>query len=436
MGIVIQNALLVDIDPPGVQSGGLRIEGGRIAARGDRVSAAAGDELVDCDGAVVLPGLVNGHTHLYSALAVGMPPPPRAPGNFREILELVWWRLDRALDADSIEASACIGALEALHCGTTTLIDHHASPSCIDGSLDMIRGGIERVGLRGVLCYETTDRHGVQGRQTGLVENRRFLDACRAAGDNRFAGLVGAHASFTLEDETMDALRLLADEFGAGVHIHVAEDPCDEAECRAAHGTELIDRFARHGLVRRESVFAHGTHLNDREIGLINEAGVTVAHNPRSNMNNAVGYAPVARFRCPVMLGTDGIGSDLFAEARHAWFISRHMHAGLAPADIVRMLTNSARRASESLGVALGRLEVGAAADVVVTDLRPATPFTADNLAGHVIFGMSSRDVRHVMVDGEWRLREQAVVHLDERDLRERAREQSARLWARMAALD
>ena len=191
MAIVLTNAILVDIDPIRVEPGGLRLGGNSIVVRGP-VTPAAGDETIDCGGAVVLPGLVNGHTHLYSALAVGMPSPPRTPKNFHEILQLVWWRLDQALDTGSIETSAVIGALDALRCGTTTLIDHHASPNAIDGSLDLIQRGVAAAGMRGVLCYETTDRHGPAGRQAGLEENERYLRRCAEKRDGRFAGLVGA----------------------------------------------------------------------------------------------------------------------------------------------------------------------------------------------------------------------------------------------------
>src|SRR4051794_9659106 len=203
MGIVLENAILCDIDPVRVEVGGLRIEAGKIVARG-KVDAQSGDEVIDCGGAVVLPGMVNGHTHLYSALAVGMPSPPRNPTNFLEILQLVWWRLDRALDAESIELSARIGAIEALKCGTTTLIDHHASPSHIAGSLDLIERGIATAGLRGVLCYEVTDRNGKSGREAGLEENRRWIAKYHGANrSGRFAALSGAHASFTLDEVSL-----------------------------------------------------------------------------------------------------------------------------------------------------------------------------------------------------------------------------------------
>ena len=434
MAIVLKDARLADIDPLRVELGSLRLEGGRIAERGS-VSTKPGDETVDCGGCVVLPGLVNGHTHLYSALAVGMPAPPTAPQNFREILEFVWWRLDRALDAESIEISARIGALHALRCGTTTLIDHHASPNHIEGSLDLIERGVADVGLRGVLCYETTDRHGAEGAAAGLKENARYLRKALDRGEPQFAGLVGAHASFTLEDATLDQLAALASEWRAGVHIHVAEDPCDDADARRRRGVPLLDRLEKHGVLRPEAVFAHCTHLDARAVARVNEIGATVAHNARSNMNNAVGYSPVAAFQGPVLLGTDGIGADLFAEAKAAWLISRHERAGLAPTRIVGMLAAAARRASASLGVTLGQLSPGAAADVVVTDYAPFTPLTSDNLAGHLLFGLGSERVRDVIVGGRWRLRDRVAVERDEHADHAHARSAAQELWRRMAEI-
>ncbi len=432
--ITLTNALLADLDPIRVEQGSLRIDAGKIAARGSKLVPATGDEVVDCGGAVVLPGLVNGHTHLYSALAVGIPPPQQSPKNFLEILKFVWWRLDQALDAESIEMSARIGAIDALRCGTTTLIDHHASPNCIAGSLDLIRKGLADIGVRGVLCYETTDRHGLPGATAGLEENERFLARCKKDADGQFAALVGAHASFTLEDERLAALARLAADYKSGVHIHVAEDPCDEQECREKYNLALIDRLAKHDLLRRESIFAHGTHLASDAIAKVNESGLTMAHNPRSNMNNAVGYAPVASFRCPIMLGTDGIGADMFAEAKHAWFIARHQHAGLSPAAVIAMLAASARRASQSLGITLGRLDENAAADVVVTDYIPATPLTFDNLPGHFLFAMNSANVAHVVVNGQWAVRDRAVLARDEAATRTAALNVASELWKRMGS--
>ncbi len=432
MAIVLQNAVLADIDPISVEIGELRIDGGLIVERGPTVERKAGDEQVDCDGAVVLPGMVNGHTHLYSTLAIGGPPPRQQPENFLEILKFGWWRFDQALDAESIQTSARIGALDALRCGTTTLIDHHASPNWIDGSLDLIEQAIAEVGLRGVLCYETTDRHGPAGSEAGLDENNRYLSKFSYNQSNQFAGLVGAHASFTLEDETLKQIVKLADQHATGVHIHVAEDLCDEDICNEQYQAALIDRLNGFSLLKERNIFAHGTHLEPVAIAQAGAVGLTLAHNPRSNMNNAVGYAPVADYRCPVMLGTDGIGQDMLAEAKQAWFIAGDAHAGLKSEQIVGMLAAGARRASESLDITLGKLELGAAADIVISDYRPATPLNSANLPEHLIYGMDSRHVKDVIAAGKWALRDRQVLTADEDVSRWEASIVAEKLWQRM----
>ncbi len=435
MGIVIRNAWLVDFDPPEVRRGEMRVEGETIADVGERVDVQPVDEVVDAAGAVVMPGLVNGHTHLYSSLAVGMPPPQRPPANFHDILEYVWWRLDRALDLPLVQISATIGAAEALRCGVTTLIDHHASPRAVEGSLDAVESGVRGVGLRGVLCYETTDRNGEQGRDAGLAENERYLKRCVGRADGMFAGLAGAHAAFTLSDASLASVAELAQAYGVGVHIHVAEDPCDAQICRERYGVDLMDRLERAGVLSAPSILVHGTYLSDRDLSRVNDSPVVLAHNPRSNMNNAVGYAPLDKVSRPVLLGTDGIGSDMLAELQAAWFKSRDARAGLTPADCLAMLAASAGRAGEALGVELGRLRAGAAADIVVTDYVSPTPLTSDNVAGHLIFGMSARHVRSVMVAGRWRLYDRRVVDCDECVLWQRATTEAQRLRTRTQEL-
>src|SRR3954469_7004330 len=228
MPTFFRDALLIQLDPPRVESGNLRVADGNIVGVGTAVVASPGDEIVDCGGAVLMPGLVNGHTHLYSALAAGMPAPPRAPRNFHEILKFIWWRLDRAHTVESVEMSGLVGALAAVRCGTTTLIDHHASPNAIDGSLSVLENGMAEVGCRSVLCYEVTDRNQANEAMAGLAENERYIRECQRRADGRFAGMVGAHASFTLQEESLQGCVELAQHLDVGVHIHTAEDPVDE----------------------------------------------------------------------------------------------------------------------------------------------------------------------------------------------------------------
>ncbi len=437
MPTTFQNATLVQLDPPMVEQGGLRVVEGKINVVGADVKPESGDEVIDCRGAVLMPGLVNGHTHLYSALAAGMPAPPKTPTNFFDILKYVWWRLDLAHDVQSVRMSGTVGALAALRCGTTTLIDHHASPNAIEGSLSELEGGIAEAGCRGVLCYETTDRNHPNEAQRGLDENERFVILCKKRNNGRFAGMVGAHASFTLNDDSLADCVALAQELNVGVHIHVAEDPCDEAMTRAGYGCGLFERFRKFGLLDvPDTIFAHGTHLADNDIRAVNQHGtITMAHNPNSNMNNAVGYAPVAKFDRPPMLGTDGIGADMWREARTAQFKSNDAHLPLPFGRPLAMIGESARFASKCLGVKLGVLEPGAEADLVLTRYVPATPLTADNLAGHFIFALGSEFVSDVMIGGEWKLKGGAVVSCDELDVKENSIETSRSLHRRMSEI-
>ncbi len=435
MPTLFRDCLLVQLAPPTVRRGDLRQANGRIVSVGSNLTLQPGDEIIDCNGAVLMPGLVCGHTHLYSALAAGMPAPPRQPQNFHEILELIWWRLDRAHNLESVTASGQVGALTALRCGTTTLIDHHASPNCIEGGLTALEQGIARIGCRGVLCYEVTDRNRATEGAEGLVESERYIRACQAAKNGRFAALVGAHASFTLSEKSLADSVELASELRVGIHIHVAEDPVDEHITHEQFGCGLIDRLERVGLLEVPgTILGHGTHLTESDFARLSEHKNTLhlAHNPSSNMNNAVGYTKVANATLPVVLGTDGIGADMWREARVAEFKSHDAHAPLPFGGSLALLAESAKLASRALGVKLGSLEMGAAADLVLTNYRPATPLTSENLAGHFLFALGPEFVQSVMIDGHWCLRDGQVVSCDEPALRAEAVRTTRELWARM----
>ena len=263
---------------------------------------------LNIDDPGVTAGMVCAHHHLYSSLARGMPAPPKNPTRFKEILEQVWWRLDVALDLDLIEWSAKLGALEALERGCTAIIDHHESPMAIEGSLSVIADACAEVGVRVNCSYGVTDRHGADGAKRGLEENDRYL---KAGG----RGMVGVHAAFTCTQDTLEAAADLARRRDVGVHIHVAEG-MDDVDA----GTRLF------GLTDARWHLVHGVHLKDRH-GLMG----TIVHNPRSNMNNSVGYARPMRFDNPIALGTDGIGADMLDEFRLAYVRLREWDVNLTP---------------------------------------------------------------------------------------------------------
>jgi cytosine/adenosine deaminase-related metal-dependent hydrolase len=334
-------------------------------------------------------GLVCAHHHLYSALARGMPAPPKTPTTFREILELVWWRLDAALDLEMIRWSAMLGALEALECGTTAIVDHHESPNAIEGSLSVIADACAEVGIRVVCAYGVTDRHGAGGARAGLAENERFL---RAGG----RGFVGVHGAFTCSDATLEAAAGLAEDLGTGVHIHVAEARDD------------IDAAARLVPLSRETwLLAHCVHLSEA-------AGMkgTIVHNPRSNMNNAVGYARPARFTNPVVLGTDGIGGDMLEEFRLAYARLREDDVTQTPDTAWQWLTNGDALVPE------------ARSDTVTWSVAPVDSW-------HVAFAPGLRPV-DVSVDGDTVLKDGIPTRIDATEVRAKAAEQAQRCFARL----
>ncbi len=429
--VLIRGGRLVDLDPPAVDFGDIRLEGGTIVDRAPALSPRPSDEVVDAAGKTVIPGLVCAHTHVYSALARGMPGPDDPPRNFREILERIWWRLDRALDGHSILFSGLVAATDAIRCGTTLLVDHHASPAHILGSLGLLQIAFEEVGIRAALCYEVTERNGTEDRDLGIEETIAFL---RANQSERFRGLVGAHASFTLSDESLVRLGEISREFDSGVHIHVAEDPCDlpAGDC---DGTDLVHRLERTRVLGPKTILGHCTHLGSEALARVRDSGSWMVHNTRSNMNNQVGYARVDEFGDQAALGTDGIGGDVFTETRFAYFQNRNAKGSLSAEGAFRLMTGGHRLATRLFGLPFGRLRPGAAADVVVLDYRSPTPFTAENLPWHFVFGLGAEHVETVVVGGRIVLAERRFTSVNPAWVAERSRTVAADLWCRMAAI-
>ena len=412
----------------------VRIDGQTIASIGRELVAEPGERVFDCAGALVAPGFVCGHTHLYSVLSRGMPATdPVPPKNFREILQKVWWKLDRALDEESMRASARVGMIEAIRAGTTGLIDHHASPLWIDGSLDLIAEQCEDIGVRGLLCYEASDRDGTAIRDAGLAENRRFAE--RNGSSPWFAGMCGGHASFTMDDATLDACASIVQDCDTGLHVHLAEGDTDRAETQVRYGADLLERFTSRGLLSDKAIFAHCVDLEERELETLNRQGVRLAHNPSSNLNNRVGFAPLWARSAQVLLGTDGIGADMYREAKMAWFRGMEAHPGCSPGAVLAMLENAAATLYSHLGLVGGRIAAGQAADLQILRYRCPTAIDAGNLGGHFLFGMSAAVVESVIVGGRLVLDHGALPGIDEEAEYARARQATPALWRRMLAL-
>jgi putative selenium metabolism protein SsnA len=420
--------IVVALEPPELVCSDLLLADGRIRAIGP---APDGVPQRDCSGMLILPGNVCAHHHLYSSLTRGMPYRLARPASFVEILQRVWWRVDRALDEESIRAAALRGGLDALLAGTTTIVDHHASPNAIDGSLDIIADALGELGLRAVLCYEVTDRDGPRRAAAGIAENVRFLGRARPLA----RGMIGAHASCTLSDDTLAAVVGAARATGAGVHIHVAEDAADQRDAAAQYGRGVVDRLQLAGVINDRALLAHCVRVGQAEIDVIAAAGATVVCNPRSNMNNAVGYSPFNRRAGRVALGTDGVDGDMFAESHTGFFRAREA-GGAADAWPLARLAEGAAFAGRCYGEPLlGTLRPGAPADLIVVDYPTPTPLTAGNLAGHWIFGLSAGRVRDVYVAGEPVLADGRSTRVEEAKVAADGLRVAEGLWSRLEEL-
>jgi len=429
-----------------IDRGSILIDGERIQEVFTRTQAANLElppnlERIDGTGKLAIPGLINAHTHLYSSLARGMILPNYAPHSFTQILQQLWWRLDKALDSESIRVSGALGAMEAARCGVTTLIDHHASPHAVRGSLRAVQQAVNNdLGLRGAFCYELSDRDGSEIRDQGIEENLCFL-AEQNPEDHRSAALFGLHASFTLSDDSLAAVAERIPD-GVGVHIHVAEGPEDEEQCEAEHGMRIIERLRKFGLLREKSILAHCLHIDEKEKDLVAESGAIVVHNPRSNMNNAVGVFDMDGFLdrgITVGLGTDGLGSNMLAELFTVGILQKvstgnSLAAGFG--DLQKILfANNPQIAGRLLGAKVGRIAPEYQADIALFDYNPPTPIDAGNVLGHLLFGIAVHDlhISDLIVAGRSVINGGHFTNIDEDKTYSEAREVAAKLWARIS---
>jgi putative selenium metabolism protein SsnA len=440
--LLVGNGTLITQDDrlPLIKDGCVAIQAGLIAEVGgttDLQRRHPASQFVNARGRIIMPGLINTHMHLYSTFARGMALKDEAPGNFLQILERLWWRLDRVLTLEDVYWSAMVALIDCIKNGTTTIFDHHSSPGAVTGSLFRIAEAARQTGVRSCLCYEVTDRDGSEVANQSIEENRAFLADCKQSKDSLLRGLFGLHASFTVSDKTMARCTLLVKELGAGFHIHVAEAEADVDQCQREHGMRVIERLHAHGILGSKTIAAHCVHVNDAEIELLRDSKTNVIHNPESNMANAVGSAPVLEMihrGVRVGLGTDGYTTDMFESLKVANALQKHRtgQPGAGWTEVPAMLFNAnADLASESFGRTVGKLIPGAHADLIIVDYDPPTPLRESNIAGHILFGVSGRSVETTINGGRIVMQDRKLLEIDEHEVMAKARASAEKLWQR-----
>ncbi len=376
------------------------------------------DQIIDCSGKFVTKSFGNAHHHIYSVLSRGMPAPETNPENFYEILKYIWWNLDKKLDIAMVEASALFAAMESLKSGVTFVIDHHSSPFAIEGSLETIAGAFEFLGVSHLLCYEISDRDGMQTGLQGFQQTEHYLKTAQ--------GLVGLHASFTLSDHSLRRAATLVEKFNSGVHIHVAEDKYDQDHCKINYKKTVVERLNDFGFLNSsKTILAHCLHLSKTEKILINESKAWVAENIESNLNNNVGCFNAKGLGMNIMLGTDGMHSDMLRSAQYAYFTGQTI-GQISPADIYKRFRNIHHYLHQNGFFGDGEN------NLVVLDYPSPTEMNSGNFLGHFIYGLNSQYVEHVISKGEIVVRDRKLVNMNEEDILKFAREMGNKLWKKL----
>ncbi|MBK8784123.1 MAG: putative aminohydrolase SsnA [Anaerolineales bacterium] len=439
--MLITNANIITWESPNrvLPNHALYIEGDHIKEIGTTKALTAKypkSKPTDANGQYVMPGGICAHTHFYGAFARGLAIPGPAPKDFPEILKKLWWPLDRSLDAEAVRYSALVCLTDAIKHGTTTLIDHHASPNFIDGSLDLIADAVDKSGLRGVLCYEVTDRDGSDKANAGINENIRFLKRLASDPNPRLAATFGLHASLTLSGATLQACRAAVPE-GTGFHIHTAEHESDEYDSLSKSNMRVIDRLLKHNILGPKTITAHGVSFDAREMEILKETETWLSHQPRSNMNNAVGVAQIEsmmRLGIKVCLGNDGFTNSMWDEWKTAYLLHKIENRDprrMGGYDVTQMaIYNNAALANMFFPAApIGQIVPGAVADLIFVDYQPFTPLTDGNLPWHIIFGFQQSMVTTTIAAGKVLMKDRKLLTLDEAEIAERAREIAPRIW-------
>ena len=421
MSILLKNANFLDWKTLQFKTTNLLVEeglDGKMAFVTEETPVSKGTEVLDCQGMIVTKSFVVGHHHVYSALARGMGAPKKNPVNFVEILQYIWWTLDKSLDRDMIEASALVTAIACAKAGSTFVIDHHASPHAIADSLEIIAKAFDQIGVSHLLCYEISDRDGLEIADQGLEETESYL--------KNHQGLVGLHASFTVGDRTLRKAADLMEKYRSGFHIHVAEDTFDEEFTQKKYGKNILERLKETGaLDSTKTILGHCLHLAEKEKEMVRHAKAWIAQNPDSNLNNHVGFFNGSDLGDRIMLGTDGMHSDMIRSAQQAFFVGQTFD-NIDFASAYQRFRNAHRYLNENGFKGDGEN------NLVVLNYKSPTPVTENNFLGHFIFGLQAADVRHVIANGKLIVKDHRIETINEDEVLAFSKKQALRLWNKM----
>ncbi len=444
--VLIGNGRMITQDAanPYLDNGCVAVDGGVIKEVGDTAALKAkypDAEFYDAEQRVIMPGIINAHTHIYSSFARGMNLPSPGPNrSFLDILENVWWRVDKVLNIEDSKYSAYATGLESVRYGVTTIFDHHASQNYVEGSLFAVNEALDDIGVRRSLCYEVSDRDGEATAKAAIAENKAFIEYAQKQANDMEKGMFGLHASFTLSEKTLEDCVAAMGDKNAGFHVHVAEGIGDLYDSLQKYGKRVVERLFDAKILGEKTLAIHDIHVNGRELDILKDTNTMAVHNPESNMGNAVGCsAALEMIRRGIVLGlgTDAYTQDMFESLKVANIIHKHQlcDSNVGFMEAMQMLfQNNAAICARFFNVPMGVLKEGAAADVIVVDYTPHTPLSGANTAGHIMFGMMGRCVDSTMINGKFVMKDRVMQTVDEQAVLAKSREQAKDFWKRVGA--
>ena len=430
-----------DKNNPYIENGAVVIKKEKIIAVGkaeEILKNYSDDEIIDVENKVIMPGIINAHHHIYSAFARGMASSGKAPKDFMEILEGLWWKIDKKLTLEDLKYSAYTTYIDCIKNGVTTVFDHNASPYAVKNSLFTIANAAQKLGIRTCLCYEVSDRDGEEILKDGIDENINFIKEYNNNSQNMIKGMFGLHAAFTLSDESLAMCREKMKGINAGYHVHVAEGKADLEDSLKKYGKRVVERLNEFGIFGKKTLAVHCIHVDENELNILKDTDTYVVHNPESNMGNAVGCQPFLKLfekGITTGLGTDGYTSDMFESMKVANIIHKHVNQNpsVAWGEVPEaMFENNRKIAGEYFEGELGILKEGALADVIVVDYDPLTPLTENNINSHILFGMMGRSVVTTIINGKTVMHDRKLVGINEKEIFEQSRAAAQKLWDRM----
>ena len=441
--LLIGNGRIVtrDSSRPFIENGAVAVDGNLIKEVGEASALRgkySGAEYIDARGRLVMPGFINTHMHYYSTFARGISLGGKPATTFGEVLSGLWWRLDKQLSLEDVYYSCAGPMIDELRSGVTSVIDHHASPFAVEGSLFKIAEAAKLFGIRGNLCYETSDRDGEKIAEAGIKENSDFARYCKERGDDMITSLFGIHAQMTVGEKTLGKCLDAAAAAGIGFHIHAAEGIEDLVDAVSKYGLRVIERLYKFGVLSEKSIAVHCVHITGEEMDMLKESGAAVVHNPQSNMGNAVGTSPVLELLKKgvlVGMGTDGYAADVLESYKTAAILHKHAKAvpSAAWAEPPAMLFENNKTIMERfIRGKIGTLAQDHYADIIIVDYQGPTPVNENTINSHILFGITGRHVDTTIINGRIIMRDRVLVDIDEEALLAKSREQAQKLWNRI----